>query len=40
MVAILFFAVVVALVDLATVAWGVDSSDLSNDPREPARPSI
>jgi hypothetical protein len=40
MIAILFFAVVVALVGLATVAWGVDSSDLSIDPRVPARPSI
>jgi hypothetical protein len=40
MIAILFFAVVVALVDLATVAWGVDSSDLSIDPRFPPRPSI
>jgi hypothetical protein len=40
MVAILILAVVVALVDLATVAWGVDSSDLSIDPRLPARPSI
>jgi len=40
MIAILFFAVLVALVDLATVAWGVDSGDLSIDPRLPARPSI
>jgi hypothetical protein len=40
MVVILILAVVVALFDLATVAWGVDSSDLANDPRFPARPSI
>jgi hypothetical protein len=40
MVAILILGVVVALFDLAAVAWGVDSSDLSIDPRFPARPSI
>jgi hypothetical protein len=40
MVAILILVVVVALFDLATVAFGVDSSDLSVDPRLPARPSI
>ena len=40
MVAILILVVVVALFDLATVAFGVDSSDLSIDPRLPARPSI
>jgi hypothetical protein len=40
MVAILILVVVVALFDLATVAFGVDSSDLSVDPRVPARPAI
>ena len=40
MVAILILVVLVALFDLATVAFGVDSSDLSVDPRLPARPSI
>ena len=40
MIAILILAVVVALFDVAVIAWGVDSSDLANDPRFPARPSI
>jgi hypothetical protein len=36
----MILVVVVALFDLATVAFGVDSSDLSVDPRLPPRPSI
>jgi hypothetical protein len=40
MVAILFLVAVVALFDLAVISFGVDSSDSTIDPREPARPSI
>ena len=40
MVAILIFVAIVAVLDLAAVGWGVDSSASAADPREPNRPSI
>jgi hypothetical protein len=40
MVVILFLIAIVVLFDLAAIGWGVDSSDMSIDPREPTRPSI
>ena len=39
-VAILVLVALVALFDLIALGWGVDSSDLSMDPRFPARPSV
>ena len=43
MLAILILVTVVAIValfDLAALRWGVDTSDVTSDPRQPARPSI
>jgi hypothetical protein len=40
MIAILIVVTVVALFDLAAIAWGVDTSDAAADPRDRVRPSI
>ena len=39
-VAILVLVAIVALFDLIALGWGVDSSDLSMDPRFPVLPSV
>ena len=37
---IILILVIVALLDVAALGWGEDSSAAASDPREPARPSI